>query len=138
MPKRIIDAYSGRLPATVAPCFANTGVEDPRTLGYVAERGERWGVRIVWLGFDPAGERQRRSRVVSHATASRNGEPFEAVGWDDWRTVVGRRYDEPRRIEVVHDPDVAGAGEWAERAAEQSPAVWERIAARRAGAVRRH
>lgn len=79
MLKRIIDAYGGRLPATVVPCFANTGKEMPRTLDFVRECGERWGVGIVWLEFDPDGAKQRRFRLVSHATASRRGEPFEAL-----------------------------------------------------------
>lgn len=79
MLKQIIDAYKGSLPANVIPCFANTGKEAAETLDFVAECDERWGVRIVWLEFDPAGEKQRRFRVVNHDSASRNGEPFEAL-----------------------------------------------------------
>lgn len=56
--------------------FANTGKEHEATLKFVRDVGERWGVRIVWLEYrdDDAG-----FEVVSFATASRNGEPFEAL-----------------------------------------------------------
>ena len=56
--------------------FANTGKEHPATLEFVRECAERWAVQIVWLEFrdDDAG-----FAVVDYATASRQGEPFEAL-----------------------------------------------------------
>lgn len=56
--------------------FANTGKEHPATLDFVRECAERWAVPIVWLEFrdDDAG-----FAVVDYDTASRQGEPFEAL-----------------------------------------------------------
>lgn len=67
---------NGGLPDRVCVSFQNTGREMPETLDFVQECGERWGVRIVWLEYradDP------RFEVVSHNSASRDGEPFEAL-----------------------------------------------------------
>jgi 3'-phosphoadenosine 5'-phosphosulfate sulfotransferase (PAPS reductase)/FAD synthetase len=70
----ILQAHGGTLPDDVVVAFANTGKEREETLRFVHECGERWGVRIVWLEW-----RQREKPcfdVVSHNSASRNGEPF--------------------------------------------------------------
>ena len=77
MLKHIIDAHGGTLPADVHVAFANTGREMPETLDFVQECSERWSVRIVWLEYNPDAE--HRTEIVSHNSASRNGEPFEAV-----------------------------------------------------------
>ncbi|MDR9395766.1 MAG: phosphoadenosine phosphosulfate reductase family protein [Roseovarius sp.] len=72
---QILEA-NGDLPEGVVVTFQNTGREMPETLDFVAECGERWGVPIVWLEYlphDPGFE------VVGHNSASRNGEPFEAL-----------------------------------------------------------
>jgi 3'-phosphoadenosine 5'-phosphosulfate sulfotransferase (PAPS reductase)/FAD synthetase len=79
MLRQIIDAYGGSLPPLVIACFANTGKEMPQTLDFVHECGVRWDVPITWLEYDPAGEKQKKFRIVDRATASRNGEPFEAL-----------------------------------------------------------
>lgn len=74
---RILTAHDGTLPEDVVVCFANTGREMPATLDFVRDCGAAWNVPIVWLEF--------RSRtkggyeVVSHNSASRRGEPFEAL-----------------------------------------------------------
>lgn len=60
----------------VVVSFQNTGREMPETLDFVQECGERWGVRIVWLEYRAANP---RFEVVSHNSASRDGEPFEAL-----------------------------------------------------------
>lgn len=60
----------------VVVSFQNTGREMPETLDFVQECGERWGVRIVWLEYR---NEEPRYEVVSHNSASRNGEPFEAI-----------------------------------------------------------
>lgn len=56
--------------------FANTGLEDEATLRFVHDCEEHWGVKIEWIEFrnDEAGH-----AVVNFATASRAGEPFEAL-----------------------------------------------------------
>ena len=77
MLKQILDAHGGTLPADVRVCFANTGRELEETLTFVDECSRRWGVPIVWLEYDPTSPHQ--TRVVDHATASRDGEPFGAV-----------------------------------------------------------
>lgn len=72
---QILEA-NGDLPVRVVVSFQNTGREMPETLDFVQECSDRWGVRVVWLEYraeDP------RFEVVSHNSASRNGEPFEAL-----------------------------------------------------------
>lgn len=56
--------------------FANTGKEHEATLEFVRDVGERWGVSIVWLEYR---DNDDGFAVVSFETASRNGEPFEAL-----------------------------------------------------------
>lgn len=77
MLKKILDAHGGTLPDNVVVGFANTGRERPETLDFVQECSSRWNVRIVWLEYDPTAE--HNTRIVSHNSASRNGEPFEAL-----------------------------------------------------------
>jgi 3'-phosphoadenosine 5'-phosphosulfate sulfotransferase (PAPS reductase)/FAD synthetase len=76
---RIVQAHGGTLPADVHVAFCNTGKEMPATLDFVQLCGERWGVDIVWLEYRRAEAPQDRWRRVDHATASRNGEPFDAL-----------------------------------------------------------
>lgn len=61
--------------------FANTGREDQKTLEYV-DKCDRllFGNRVVWMEADisPVHNEGVRHKVVTFATASRNGEPFEA------------------------------------------------------------
>jgi len=56
--------------------FANTGKEHPATLEFVRECAERWAVPIVWLEFR---DNEAGFEVVDFASASRLGEPFEAL-----------------------------------------------------------
>lgn len=77
MLKHVIDAFDGSLPDNLRVAFANTGREMPETLDFVQECSDRWGVHIQWLEYDPAAE--HRTALVSHNSASRNGEPFAAV-----------------------------------------------------------
>jgi 3'-phosphoadenosine 5'-phosphosulfate sulfotransferase (PAPS reductase)/FAD synthetase len=71
-----IIAANGILPDRTVVSFQNTGREMPQTLDFVQEVGERWGVQIVWLEYRPTSPLFER---VSHNSASRNGEPFEAL-----------------------------------------------------------
>ena len=64
----------GQLPCQAIVCFANTGKEDEATLKFVQDCSERWNVPITWLEF-----RKDGYAVVDYKTASRNGEPFEAL-----------------------------------------------------------
>ena len=56
-------------------CFANTGKEREATLRFVKECGDRWGVPISWLEYRPGSQ----FAVVDFETASRAGEPFDAI-----------------------------------------------------------
>lgn len=72
---QIMEANGG-LPDRVEATFQNTGREMPQTLDFVAEVGHRWGVNIVWLEYLPTAP---HFQIVSHNSAARNGEPFEAM-----------------------------------------------------------
>lgn len=72
---QILEA-NGDLPDRVHVTFQNTGREMPQTLDFVQECADRWGVHVVWLEYRPE---TPRFDVVSHNSASRNGEPFEAL-----------------------------------------------------------
>jgi len=85
MLRRILDAHGGTLPADVIVAFANTGKECPETLDFVHEVETRWNVPIVWLEYDPSALGE--FRVVTYETASRAGEPFEAM--------IRHRHDRP-------------------------------------------
>ena len=120
---QILEA-NGPLPERVVVSFQNTGREFNETLDFVQECGERWNVRIVWLEYRPEAP---RFEVVSHNSAARNGEPFDALigkrglpnrafrfctqemkqrpaslyakahGWRSWLAAVGIRADEAWR-----------------------------------------
>lgn len=67
---------NGGLPADAVVCFANTGKEDEATLRFVRECSERWAVQITWVEYRDS---ESMFAVVNFDTASRDGEPFEAV-----------------------------------------------------------
>lgn len=123
---------NGDLPERVKVVFANTGREDPRTLDFVAEVGQRWSVDIVWVQYLPESP---FFEVVEHRTAARQGEPFEAMikhkrfipngrkrtcteqlkvraarrmlvalGWRRWTKALGIRADEPQRHDQKNQP----------------------------------
>lgn len=74
----ILQAHGGTLPDDVVVCFANTGREMPATLDFVRDCGAAWNVAIRWLEYRH--EPGRHIFVeVSHNSASRAGEPFEAL-----------------------------------------------------------
>ena len=84
MLKQIIDAHGGTLPDDIYVTFANTGKEMPETLDFVQACSEHWGVKVHWLELEMADERPvYRTKEVTYETASRDGEPFEAL--------IGRR-----------------------------------------------
>ncbi|WP_420415105.1 phosphoadenosine phosphosulfate reductase family protein [Roseibium sp.] len=67
---------NGDLPGRCVVSFQNTGRELPETLDFVAEVGRRWGVKIIWLEYRP---QKPFFAIVGHNSASRSGEPFEAL-----------------------------------------------------------
>lgn len=82
---RVLQANGG-LPDEAVVCFANTGKEDEATLKFVRDCAERWSVPIAYVEYR-AGEQQYEP--VSFETASRDGEPFEAL------TIVRRLLPNP-------------------------------------------
>ena len=75
MLRNILDAYDGALPSDGLVLFANTGLEHPKTLDFVQRVQEEWNVPIQWIEYDL----EKKFRVVEPETASRNGEPFDAL-----------------------------------------------------------
>jgi hypothetical protein len=67
---------NGGLPDRAKVVFANTGREREATLDFVAEVSSRWGVHVTWVEYRPA---MPLFEVVSHNSASRDAEPFEAL-----------------------------------------------------------
>ena len=76
----ILQAHGGVLPDDIYVTFANSGKEAPETLDFVHEIEQKWGVKIYWLELYFGEERPvYRTKIVDYETASRNGEPFEAL-----------------------------------------------------------
>jgi 3'-phosphoadenosine 5'-phosphosulfate sulfotransferase (PAPS reductase)/FAD synthetase len=73
---RVIQAHGGQLPDHVVVMFANTGKEREETLQFVHDIERYWGVKITWVEFR---DDEQGYAVVDFATASRDGEPFEAI-----------------------------------------------------------
>jgi len=73
---RILQSNGGGLPNEAIVVFANTGKEEEATLEFVRDCGLNWNVEIHWLEYLPY---DPKFKVVDFNTASRNGEPFEAL-----------------------------------------------------------
>ena len=71
-------AFNGALPDRAKVVFSNTGREMPETLDFVQEVGHRWNVPIVWVEDAKRGGNTLFD-VVSHNSASREGEPFSRL-----------------------------------------------------------
>ena len=67
---------NGDLPDRAKVTFANTGREMPETLDFVQECSDRWNVPITWLEYR---KEKPKFEVVSHNSASRDGEPFNQL-----------------------------------------------------------
>lgn len=76
---RALQSNGGKLPDEAVVCFANTGKEDEATLEFVRDCAVNWSVPITWIEYIHAEETKDRYKVVSFETASREGEPFEAL-----------------------------------------------------------
>ena len=79
MLKKVLDAGGGRLPDQAIVCFANTGKEEEATLKFVRDCSENWNVKIHWIEYQDHELPENRYKEVTYETASRNGEPFEAI-----------------------------------------------------------
>ena len=73
---RVLQSNDGTLPDDAHVCFANTGKEEEATLRFVRDCAEQWSVPITWVEYRPDAP---GFAVVDFDTASRNGEPFEAI-----------------------------------------------------------
>lgn len=73
---KVLECGGGQLPSDAIVCFANTGKEDEATLKFVQACSDNWGVEIHWLEYRDAEPAFVR---VDFETASRDGEPFEAL-----------------------------------------------------------
>lgn len=73
---RVLQSNGGALPDDCVVCFANTGKEEEATLRFVRDCSTRWGVQITWVEYR---DNEQGYAVVGYETASRNGEPFEAI-----------------------------------------------------------
>lgn len=77
---KIIQAHGGTLPKDAYVVFANTGKEMEETLDFIHECEKMWDIKIYWLELDIHNERPiYRNKEVDYLTASRKGEPFEAL-----------------------------------------------------------
>lgn len=73
--ERLADKYE------LAFVFANTSLEDERTLQFVDRCDREWGLGVVWLEavINPVSGEGTTHRVVTFETAARNGEVFEEM-----------------------------------------------------------
>jgi hypothetical protein len=116
--------------------FANTGKEVEGTLEFVEKCSVEWGVKIHWVEAVPSAKGKHwavEHRVVDFKTASREGEPFEAmismlgipstnapfcsdqlkrkaiesfmksIGWKKYYKAIGIRVDEIDRIDPQYN-----------------------------------
>ena len=73
---RVLQSHGGTLPADAVVCFANTGKEEEATLRFVRDCSQQWNVPITWVEYR---NDEKGYAVVDFDTASREGEPFEAI-----------------------------------------------------------
>jgi 3'-phosphoadenosine 5'-phosphosulfate sulfotransferase (PAPS reductase)/FAD synthetase len=61
--------------------FLNTGKEVEKTLQFVNKCDKEWNLKVVWLEAKVINEKGKGTsyKIVDFETASRNGEPFEAM-----------------------------------------------------------
>ena len=83
---RILEANSGTLPDRTCAVFANTGREMPETLDFIRDIELHTGCKIHWIEYRhrpqaKGGQRDPKHTyaVVDYKSASRDGEPFEAL-----------------------------------------------------------
>lgn len=67
---------NGMIDGRTIVAFANTGKEREETLQFVRDCGDAWGIKIWWVEYQTE---KPLYKIVNFQTASRNGEPFEAL-----------------------------------------------------------
>jgi len=77
MLKRLMEANPDWPADRVQVTFQNTGREMPETYDFVRDVEQNFGVPVTWLEYDPS--KDPMFRIVDYKTASRDGEPFEAL-----------------------------------------------------------
>lgn len=76
----LLELHGGKLPSNYHAIFTNTGKEHAATYEYLKAIQENWGVPIQWLELTAVLDRDHISyKQVDYASASRKGEPFQAV-----------------------------------------------------------
>lgn len=78
---RMIELVRAQYPnAEIVFVFANTGEEHWKTLEFVDQCDRHFGLNLVWVEakVNP-GKKGCTHKIVTYATASRKGEPFEAM-----------------------------------------------------------
>jgi len=76
---QVLQAHGGKMPNDGIVCFANTGKEEEATLKFVNDCSVNWGVKIHWIEYQDHEDPVHRYKEVRYETASREGEPFEAI-----------------------------------------------------------
>ena len=74
--RKLLMAHGGTLPADCHVVFANTGKEAEETLRFVLDCADLWRVPITWVEYTAEAPGWR---AVDFASASRKGDPFEAL-----------------------------------------------------------
>lgn len=78
MAKRLLDGYSHAVKMEFV--FANTGLENSKTLDFVERCSQEWDIHIVWVeAVVHHAEVASTHRIVNYKWASRNGEPMEKM-----------------------------------------------------------
>lgn len=135
MTKWCIDNLSDKYEIVVV--FANTGKEREETLEFVNECDKRFGFNTIWVEavVNPEKGKGTSFKVVAFETASRNGEPFDAIndkyglpnvafphctrelktrpihkyikslGWKGYYTAIGIRIDEVDRVNANYQEE---------------------------------
>lgn len=76
----ILQVFGGTLPDDVKVIFCNTGKEREETLEFVERCSQQWSVPVTWLEYRYQDVKSKHTfAVVDYTSASRNGEPFEAI-----------------------------------------------------------
>ena len=128
MTKLLLDKYQAVYDMIVV--FANTGKEREETLEFIKKCDDIFHFNTIWVEAITNPERGKgtRAKIVNYDTASRNGEPFEAmiakhgmpsiasphctrelkrytiqsyaksIGWKKYQTAIGIRVDEIDRV----------------------------------------
>ena len=81
MLRQILDAHGGELPPRTVAVFCNTGREMPETLDFLQDIETWWNVPLIWLEYHLRKDEapKHHYKIVSYESASREGEPFEAL-----------------------------------------------------------